>query len=670
MPFTSQAYVKYLDATTRAQLEAEHAPLGVHPKTGDMFYLPARDRYAGMYVMGVQGVGKSGFLETLIRHDCQIGNAVVVIDPHGDVTRNCLAALPDERVSQAYLLDMEDEVFPFGVNLFAVGSLDNDIKRTQAVDRIMHLFEVLWDEVLSQQNLPRYVRAATITLLANPGATLVDMYDFFMDDAVRQRMVRNVTDPTVRQFWAHEYDQQSSVERTRRVQPLINRLEHLFMGRSLVRNILGQRRTSINFREAAEQKRIVFIKLPVKTVAQDARLIGTILIAQLSAAIFSFADIPEAQRPGLSLYVDEFQHFTTPDFSELFTEGRKFGVKVTVAHQYRNQLLTFLKDSTMTARTKICFQTTVEDGRELGSLFPAPAAGIDPESISTAVDKVLRTRTSDFPLHVQTFVHTYLIPVQANIHNGRVDIGEHLGVDWKQLVLWGARAGVGKRSYWVDDPTDRLNSLFYQCMRTGHANLPIPWEIAIGFCTTGGGFFSAIRGPNDTLLPGFQFPPHLVIDGTWTRKPETAAERLLCFVFHLRQTMSYLAKHPVGKMASTSANAVGQMLTQLPRRAAFVRSGEDVGVIYTLPAPKQISGRELAERLQAIQAQTRTTYCHPREEVERRILRDADSTPEQRVAGGASVAADQQAAHTPIYAMAQAYPPRFARWEEVDGDDN
>ena len=71
MPFTSQAHQKYLDTATRMQLDAENVPVGVHPKTGDTFYLPERDRYAGMYVMGVQGVGKSGFLETLIHHDCQ-----------------------------------------------------------------------------------------------------------------------------------------------------------------------------------------------------------------------------------------------------------------------------------------------------------------------------------------------------------------------------------------------------------------------------------------------------------------------------------------------------------------------------------------------------------------------------------------------------------------------
>src|SRR5205807_5984803 len=110
------------------------------------------------------------------------------------------------------------------------------------------------------------------------------------------------------------------------------------MGRSLIRNIIGQPETSINFRSAIENKEVILIRLTLKTVAQDARLVGTLLIALIHAAIFSFADVPEQQRPGFSLYIDEFQHFVTTDISEMFTEGRKFGIRLTVSHQYRSQL--------------------------------------------------------------------------------------------------------------------------------------------------------------------------------------------------------------------------------------------------------------------------------------------------------------------------------------------
>lgn len=367
MPFVSRSYMDSLSVDQRRSLAA----LGYHPETHDTLFIPQRDRYAGTYILGVQGSGKSGLLQNLINADMQAGSAVIVIDPHGDLITACLGFVPGDRLKDTCLLDMEDETYPFGVNIFATARMSNSLETTQAIGRLMHVFEVLWPDVLSQQNLPRYIRAAALTLLANPGTTLVDMYTFLQDQAYRSRLVANVADPTVKQFWHTQYDNLNPHEQYRRVQPLIGRLEALFMGRGLVRNIVGQRNNTINFRKSIESKQIILIKLPIKRIAQDARLIGTILLAQISNAVFSFADIPENTRPGVSLYVDEFQHFATSDFSELLTEGRKFGMRVTVAHQYRNQLPSYLRDSTMTARTKICFQLTPEDGREMAHLFPS-----------------------------------------------------------------------------------------------------------------------------------------------------------------------------------------------------------------------------------------------------------------------------------------------------------
>src|SRR6185437_3742662 len=147
-----------------------------------------------------------------------------------------------------------------------------------------------------------------------------------------------------------------------------------------------------------------------------------ILLAKLSAAIFSFADVPEAARPGVSLYVDEFQHFCTPDFSELFTEGRKFGVRVTLAHQYRGQLPDFLQESTMTARTKVVFQTTPEDGHKLAHLFPVPAE-LRTEDIEPHVSAHLLTYGCDDP-YVHTFIEQYLRPMLAHKRGRRVEIRE------------------------------------------------------------------------------------------------------------------------------------------------------------------------------------------------------------------------------------------------------
>jgi len=627
MPFMSDNYYQALSPAKQAELLKTHLLLGYQPETHDHLCVPDVDRYAGMYVSGVQGTGKSALLENMIAHDVRVGNSVIVLDPHGDLITHCLAQLLPDRLVSTFLLDMEDEAHPFSVNVFATGKLDTDLARTQAVERIMHIFEVLWDDVLKQQNLPRYIRAATITLLANPGSTLVDMYALLTSDAYRARLLANVTDGSVIQFWQTNFENLSSAEQLRRVQPLINRLETLFMGRNLVRNIVGQRVTTINFRQAIENREIIFIRLPVKTVAQDARLIGTMLMSQIHSAVFSFANVPEAKRPGVSLYVDEVQNFATPDFAELFTEARKYGMKLTIAHQYRAQLPKFLQDSTITARTKVFFQLTPEDGREMAHVFPAQEEAVKPEDIEAHPVNYLLTYGSDDP-QVKTFIETYLRPLQSQKRGGKVDIqGSHLTYD-----LWN---GIKQKDdLYVSDPTPYLDNLLYQTMRLQNTNLDIPKEVVWGFSNCGRGFFNTLRLTfgHDLLSPTVRFPPILVVqtadgDLRWTRKPESGMEQLYHFLFHLRMIMFVLAEEPIGKKSNPSHAAVGQMLTNLPRRAAFVRSAETVGVIYTEDTPNRLQGGELVKRIQAILTQTRKKYGHPKAEIERMFTHPDDDTP-------------------------------------------
>ncbi len=559
------------------------------------------------------------YSQNLILDDSAAGKAVIVLDPHGDLISACLATLPANRLPQTHLLDLQDEPFPFGINFFATGKLETDAARTQAVERMLHVFDVLWPEVMSQQYLPRYLRAAILTFLANPGSTLPDMYRFLTDSSFRYQLLQNVTDQTVRQFWQLQYDNLSAAEQSRRVQPLINRLESLFMGRSLVRNVVGQRTNSISFRMAIENRETILIRLPIRLMEQDARLIGTLLLAQIHAAIFSFADLPADKRPGVSLYIDEFQNFVTQDIAELFTEGRKFGMCLTVAHQYRGQLPGFLRDATMSARTKACFQTTPEDGRELAPLFPLSETTVRQEDIEPHPVNHLLTYPSD-DWHTKVFTETYLQPLQTDRRGSRVEIEtRHLAPS--ALELWNGERASNPR---LADPTLYLNSLLYQVMKTGDAFLPIPLDAVRGFANCGHGFYKQSIGldPRDPLLLGnVRFPPALVVQTPngglrWTRRPEGGTEQLYHFIFHLRMVMQRLADQPIGKTTAASTADVGRMLTSLPRRAAFVRSGDTVGVIFTHDTPQLPSPREQAERAALVLAQTRTKYCHPRVEVE------------------------------------------------------
>lgn len=631
MSFRSQLWIQSLSDAEKRQLEATHLPIGYHPTKHDAFLVPMIDRYAGMYILGTQGMGKSGFLENIIWDDAAKGNAVIVLDPHEDLVESTLASLPEPVLERTFVLDMMDEEYPFGLNLFSGAStFRTNAELTAAVERIMHVFEVQFADVLSQVGMPRYLTAATLALLSTPGHTLVDMLRLLTDHEFRNRLVPHISDPLTKRFWK-TYDELQPNEQRAQVQPLVARLETLFMGRALIRNVLGQRQTTINFRRAIEQRQVLMVKLPVRRMGRDATLIGTVMLSQILAAIFSYADVPADQRPGVTLVIDEFQSFTTKDIAILFSEGRKFGVRLVIAHQVRGQLPDYLRDGTMTARNKVCFRTTLDDARDMAREFPSKTTRVLPEDINPHPVEYLIERGSENQV-VKDFTDVYLRQLQRHRKGNTIVIknfGHSMGRVAMQLAAAVGGGGTEPDEIRVPDPQPFLDHLLYEVMLKGDPNLEIPFEAVGGFSNVAGNFFWVARSyRGDALYPGYRFPPHLVVQqgetATWTREPRTQEEWLLFYVFMLRQTMKYLARFPIGKVTQQSPNEVATMLSQLTPRAAFVHANDDVGVIYTYDTHPHLHGQSREQRAAAVLNHTRQTYCRPREDVEREIFDDDD----------------------------------------------
>jgi hypothetical protein len=622
MTYISDAKLQGLSDVDRSCLLANSIAVGYHPKLGDSFVISNIARQAGMYIIGKQSLGKSGLLQKIAIQDAMQNRSLILIDAHGDTVDYCIAQLPEHLVARSRVFDMTDEEHPFGLNVFALPRGSTAIALAQAINRVQHIFEAQWPEVLTQQNFLRYLRASIITLFANPGSTLVDMQRLLTDDSFRQHLLTNMTDQTVQAFWRTQYDELSVAARLSRVEPLIGRLENLFMGRSLVRNIVGQQ-TTIDFRKAIFNAELLFFKVPFKTLGQDAALIGKLLTGHIHNTVFSFADLPEQQRPRYSLIVDEFAHFAIPDFNELFSGGRAFGASVTVAHQYRDQLPEYLKASTMTAHTIVCFGLAPADAREMAHVFPDSNAVVRSEDINPHPVQHLLAYGSDNP-QVQHFVNDYLRPLQRQIKGGSVEITAP-GVRLESSVYSFLHVPLKNMPpIRVDNPIPYLDHLLYQVMKAGQDDLLIPCQVVYGFSNIGKGFFPTFRyslRKRSLLSADVRFPPYLVVEGAygnryWTRRVESRQEQLYHFLYHLRETMRHLAQEPIGRRSTLAVSDVAGMLTQLPPRAAFVKSGSDIGVIYTEDTAPAVQGQALAERQSRIQTQTRRQYCTPKAQVE------------------------------------------------------
>lgn len=177
-----------------------------------------------------------------------------------------------------------------------------------------------------------------------------------------------------RDFWRYDYGALSPARRLTESGPLQTRVDEL-LAEPVITRILCQPRSTLNIRSIIDNRQNLFIRLPVNedAYAKAAGLVGTMLMAMVYAATFSYADVPEEERPGFSLIVDEFQNFATDEYARLFAQGRKFKAKQLLAHQYRDQLadtgMEANKAATLTAQTKVIFAVTKADALALADDF-------------------------------------------------------------------------------------------------------------------------------------------------------------------------------------------------------------------------------------------------------------------------------------------------------------
>ena len=176
-------------------------------------------------------------------------------------------------------------------------------------------------------------------LLDVPGGTLLMLPRLLIDESFRVQLVdRHVADPVVRAFWLNEYAGYGDHFRAEAVSPIQNKI-----GKALIeprlRNMLAQPKSTITLRRLMDEGAIVICNLAKGRLGEGvSHLLGALLTTTIAQAAMSRADVRPADRRVFHLYADEFQSFATDSFALILSEARKYGLTLTVAHQYLDQL--------------------------------------------------------------------------------------------------------------------------------------------------------------------------------------------------------------------------------------------------------------------------------------------------------------------------------------------
>lgn len=302
------------------------------------FGIKAKDRLKHVYVIGKTGMGKSTLLENMAVQDIKGNEGMAFIDPHGKTADLLLEYVPPERIKDVVYFAPFDTEFPISFNVMEDVGPD---KRHLVVNGLMSAFKKLFGEESFSDRMQYILQNTILALLEYPGSTMLGINRMLTDKAYRDKVVANVTDSSVKTYWTQEfanYTERFAAEATPAIQNKIGQ----FTANPLVRNIIGQKKSSFDFRKLMDEGKIMIINLSKGRVGEaNANLIGSMLITKIYLAAMSRADTKESdlnKLPNFYLYVDEFQSFANESFADILSEARKYKLNLTIAHQYIEQM--------------------------------------------------------------------------------------------------------------------------------------------------------------------------------------------------------------------------------------------------------------------------------------------------------------------------------------------
>ena len=333
------------------------------------FGIKAKDRQRHMYVIGKTGMGKSTMLEQMAVQDIQNGEGMAFIDPHGSSAEKLLNYIPKERIDDVVYFAPFDTDHPISFNVMEDVGPD---KRHLVVSGLMSTFKKIWVDAWSAR-MEYILTNALLALLEYPDATLLSVNRMLSDKVYRKKVVANITDPAVRAYWVDEfasYTERFAAEALPAIQNKIGQ----FTGNPLIRNIVGQPKSSFDIREIMDDQKILIMNLSKGLVGEtNANLLGSMLTTRIYLAAMSRADlsVEKMQRmPNFYFYVDEFQSFANSTFANILSEARKYHLNLIIAHQYIEQMEEEVRDAVFgNVGTTVSFRVGPFDAEVLETVY-------------------------------------------------------------------------------------------------------------------------------------------------------------------------------------------------------------------------------------------------------------------------------------------------------------
>ncbi len=333
-----------------------------------VFGIKKADRRKHMYLIGKTGTGKSTLIKNMIIQDMRNGEGVAVLDPHGQLIDEILEFVPENRLDDVVIFNPADADNPVALNML---EMFDPRQRTLMADTLVDVFKKYFANSWGPR-LEYILKNCILTLLEVPNTSLLSITRLLVDKGYRRFIVGLIKDPQMKDFWTTEFARLEQNDRliTEAISPIQNKVGQ-FLNSELIRNIVGQPKSTIKIDDIINNKKLFFVNLASGRIgANNTSLLGAMIVSQLQFAAMRRVDIPEETRKDFFLYADEFQNFATESFAVILSEARKYRLDLTITHQYIEQMPEEVRDAIFgNVGTLICFGVGNQDAHFLEREF-------------------------------------------------------------------------------------------------------------------------------------------------------------------------------------------------------------------------------------------------------------------------------------------------------------
>jgi Type IV secretion-system coupling protein DNA-binding domain len=352
-------------------------------------HMSKEDRFRHAYVLGGSGSGKTVLMLNMILADIENGNGLCVVDPHGELIDDILLRIPDHRLDDIIIFSPSQTEKPLGLNMLEFDQR-KPAQRTLVIDTIFQIWDKLYDlKSTGGPMFEQYMKNSMKLVMSHPesGNTLLEINKVLADEEYRNFKLAMCKEQSVIDFWEKEATKAGGDASLENMVPYITSKLAAFVQNDFIKPMIGQSKSSINFRTSMDNKKIVLVKLEKGLIGEiSGYLLGMVIIGQILLAGMgrndglrynedgTVTEVMASERPPFFVYIDEMQNFLFDAIPKALEEIRKYKVGFCLAHQFVKQVIVKgddrIKDSIMAnTGSKFIYRCSPDDAEYLAKEF-------------------------------------------------------------------------------------------------------------------------------------------------------------------------------------------------------------------------------------------------------------------------------------------------------------